>query len=66
MNLLWLAQDHLHIYVESDGEQSVEAMVRGVKRFSRETILTKLAGIAENVGAGNDIWDEAYFAETIG
>ena len=28
VNLLWLASDHLHLYVESDGELSVDQMVQ--------------------------------------
>jgi hypothetical protein len=30
VSLLWLAPDHMHIYLESDGEKSVDAVVRHV------------------------------------
>jgi REP element-mobilizing transposase RayT len=51
MDLLFLAQDHVHLYVESDGELSV------VEEFS---------SIKDKLGGDTELWDEAYFVETIG
>ncbi len=65
-SLLWLAPDHIHVYVESDGEKSVETIVRGLKQCSRDAISTQFSDIGERADAGGGIWDEAYFAETAG
>ncbi len=66
VNLLWLASDHLHLYVESDGELSVEKMVQEIKEYSKNSIFTDLTAIKEKVGTENIIWDESYYSETIG
>lgn len=37
--MLWLAADHLHVCVKSDGEKSIEAAVEVLKRVSAESLL---------------------------
>ena len=64
--LLWLASDHIHVSVESDGEKSPEAMVHELKRLSREVILSEFQDIKAMLETGVDLWDEAYFVETLG
>ena len=66
VNLLWLAPDHVHLYVESDGEKSLETMAQEIKRLSKISILARTSDMEQNVVAGNILWDKAYFAETIG
>jgi REP element-mobilizing transposase RayT len=66
VSLLWLAPDHIHVHVDSNGEHSVEAMVKDIKRFLGNTILERFARIKENVDKRIGIWDAAYFSETIG
>jgi REP element-mobilizing transposase RayT len=66
VNLLWLAPDHIHLYVESDGEYSVEQMVQEVKRYSSQAILSGLKDIYNRLNEGNSLWDAAYFLQTIG
>jgi len=65
-SLLWLAPDHVHIYVESDGEKSVETIIHKIKEFSKNAIIERFPDAGERVAAGIEIWDEAYFAETMG
>jgi len=65
-SLLWLAPDHVHVYVESDGEKSVETIIQELKQFSGDAIAAEFLGIAEGGAAGIEIWDEAYFSETVG
>jgi hypothetical protein len=65
-SLLWLASDHVHIYIESDGELSVEAMIKEIKAFSRKSFLEKYPDLMEKNGERPAIWDDAYFSETIG
>ena len=64
--LHWLAPDHVHLYIESDGELSVEAMIKEVKAFSRKSFIEKYPDLMEKNGERPVIWDDAYFAETIG
>lgn len=64
--LLWLAPDHLHVYVESDGEKSIEAIVRKLKPFLKKAILANFPGIKKGLDKGTAIWDKVYFSETLG
>ena len=66
VSLLWLAPDHVHVYLESDGEEPVETVAQEIKRISASSILVSAPEMVLNEIAGNDLWDEAYFAETIG
>jgi len=66
VDLLYLAPDHVHLYIESDGELSIEEMVHRIKRFSNNTILEKYPFVREKFIKDADIWDEAYFVETVG
>jgi len=64
--LLYLAPDHIHLYVELDGELSVEKIVHRIKRFSNNAILEEFPLIRDSLGGNAEIWDEGYFVETIG
>jgi REP element-mobilizing transposase RayT len=66
VSLLWLAPDHVHVYLESDGEKSVEIIAQEIKRLSESSILGGASEMMLNAVDGNDLWDRAYFAETIG
>ena len=66
MDLLYMAPDHIHLYVESDGELPVEEIIHRIKRFSNNAILEKLPIIRDKLSGDTEIWDEAYFVETIG
>jgi REP element-mobilizing transposase RayT len=64
--LLYLAPDHVHVYVESNGELSIEEIVQGMKRLSNKTIMDAFPLLGDKLGGNAEIWDEAYFVETIG
>ncbi|MBW2228167.1 MAG: transposase, partial [Deltaproteobacteria bacterium] len=66
VDLLYLAPDHIHLYAESDGELSIEEVVHRIKRFSNDAILEKFPLIRDKLSGNIEIWDEAYFTETIG
>ena len=66
VSLLWLAPDHLHVYLQSDGEKPVETIVQEIKRISESSNHERATEMLLNEVSGNDLWDEAYFAETIG
>ena len=66
VSLLWLAPDHVHVYIESDGEEPVETIAQEIKRISESSIFVRASEMGSNTVAGNYLWDKAYFAETIG
>jgi len=66
VNLLYLAPDHIHLYVVSNGELSIEEIVHRIKQFSNDAILKKFPLIRDKLSENTEIWDEAYFTETIG
>jgi len=64
--LLWLAPDHIHLYVESDGELSPGNMAQKLKRLSEIQILVRFPDLIASSEAERRLWDEAYFVETTG
>ena len=66
VNLLWLAPDHVHVYVESDGEKSIDTLAQEIKKISEPSIAAKALNLILNLDANFDLWDKAYFVETIG
>jgi REP element-mobilizing transposase RayT len=65
-SLLWLAPDHIHVYIESDGEKSVETIIHGLKQFSKRAVVRQFHALGQGFGTGTEIWDKAYFSETVG
>jgi putative transposase len=64
--LLWLAPDHLHVYAESDGNKSIETIIRKLKPFLKKAILSNFPELKKSLGKGNYLWDAGYFSETLG
>lgn len=64
--LMWLAPDHIHIYVETNGERSFEAVVKKLKVASSKAIIQMVPDFKGGPGKGKGLWDKAYFLETIG
>ncbi len=63
---MWLAPDHVHIYVETDGDKSLEAIVKKLKASSSKAIQNQFPDIPGRLGKGVGLWDKVYFLETIG
>jgi putative transposase len=64
--LMWLAPDHVHVYVETEGRKSIETIQKKMKAASAKTILNTLPDVPERLVRGAGLWDKAYFVETIG
>jgi putative transposase len=64
--LMWLAPDHIHIYVESDGDKSIEAIVKKLKAASSKAICEQFEDAKKKLVKGGRLWDKAYFSETVG
>jgi len=47
-------------------EKFVETIIQEIKKFSRNAIVERFLDAGERIAAGIEIWDEAYFAETVG
>lgn len=65
VHLLYLAPDHVHLFVESDGELSVEQIVFRIKNYTQGEIFEKYPVLKEKPYENDEIWDDAYFAETV-
>jgi len=65
-SLLWLAPDHIHLYVESDGEVSPDDMAQKLKRLSEGLFLERFPDLNAPPELETRLWDQAYFVETIG
>ncbi len=63
--LLRLAPDHIHVYVESDGEVSPDNIAQKLKRLSETRILERFPDLTAFSEAENRLWDGAYFVETL-
>ena len=64
--VLWLAPDHVHIYVVSDGRDSVDTIIRKLKQHSGKAIIDSFPEVAKKLNPKNRLWDKACFSETIG
>ncbi|MBN2530134.1 MAG: transposase [Deltaproteobacteria bacterium] len=63
--LLWMASDHIHVYCESDGEQSPEAISFALKT-QLHSVLASSEQIESIESSAKELWDESYFVESIG
>jgi REP element-mobilizing transposase RayT len=66
VSLLWMAPDHVHVYVDSDGGHSVETIVQDIKGFSENAMLARFVEMKEKLDGKFELWDAAYYTETIG
>jgi len=64
--LLWLARDHLHVYCEIDELVAPDTIARGLKAVTEQKVQAELADVAALLGDGGRVWDDEYFAETVG
>ncbi len=65
VQLLYLAPDHVHLFVESNGDLSPEDITTKIKQYSNNTILEKFPSVIDNLDVDTGIWDKAYFVETM-
>ena len=66
VKLLYLAPDHVHLYVESDGERSPEDMANDIKQATAKAILEEFSVVRDKLDGNMGLWDRAYFVETVG
>ena len=60
-SLLWLASNHIHIYLQSDGTISVEEIIIKLKQLTEDALLSSFEELSKI-----KVWDDSYYAETLG
>jgi REP element-mobilizing transposase RayT len=63
IHLLCLAPDHIHLYIDSSPDYSIEDIVNAVMESSEREIMGQLAELQK---FSNALWERAYFLEGIG
>src|SRR5215468_120366 len=62
-HLLWLASDHLHLYIDASPEYALDEIVHAI----REYLEHEMANLFPALPPSNQpAWEQAYFAEGIG
>jgi REP element-mobilizing transposase RayT len=60
--LLWLAADHLHLYVESDGNEPVLEVIDDLQELVHDALVEEFS---EFNNIGNMIWQKDFFMEEL-
>ncbi len=63
--LLWVAGDHVHIFIESDGNVPLDTITKKIKIFSNEAIIKRYPDLIDSGTGGGSIWDEGCFVEKV-
>src|SRR5262252_6335497 len=62
-HLLWLASDHMHLYIDASPEYALDEIVHAI----REYLEHEMANLFPALPPSNQpVWERAYFAESIG
>jgi len=62
---LWIASDHVHVYVETSGKISIDNITRKIKKATEQKLIRCLKGM-DRKNSKAPLWDDAYFVKTIG
>jgi REP element-mobilizing transposase RayT len=62
-HVLWLASDHLHLYIDATPDYSLDEIVHAIREHL-EHAMTHL--LPESKHTNQPLWERAYFAEGIG
>ena len=62
---LWIAPDHVHVYVETSGKISIDKMIRKIKKATEQKLIRCLKGVNRR-NFETLLWDDSYFVESIG
>lgn len=63
INILWLGADHIHIYLESTPDHSVDKLVATMRKKLESTICISFPELKKRKGT---IWENCYYSGTIG
>lgn len=62
---LWIAPDHVHVYIETNMRVSIDKIIQKIKKATEHKLLRRLKDIAGS-DSKSPLWDDAYFVRTIG
>ena len=63
IEVLWLSSDHIHLYVNTTPDYSLDEIVDKLIKISEKEIQSRYPAVVKEF---NDVWEAGYFAETIG
>jgi REP element-mobilizing transposase RayT len=63
VHVLWLAADHLHLYIDASPDYSLDEIVHTIREHLEHEIANLFPALKHN---NQPVWERAYFAEGIG
>jgi len=62
-HVLWLASDHLHLYIDASPDYSLDEIVHVIREYLEHAMILLLTALQPS---NQPVWERAYFAEGIG
>jgi REP element-mobilizing transposase RayT len=62
-HVLWLASDHLHLYIDATPDYSLDEIVHAIREYLEHEIANLLPELQRS---NQPVWERAYFAEGVG
>src|SRR5262249_16688245 len=62
-HLLWLASDHLHLYIDASPEYALDEIVHAIREYLEHEMANLFPALPHSK---QPVWEQAYFAESIG
>jgi len=62
-HVLWLASDHLHLYLDASPEYALDEIVHAIREYLEHEMVNLFPALSHS---NQPVWERAYFAESIG
>jgi REP element-mobilizing transposase RayT len=62
-HVLWLASDHLHLYIDATPDYALDEIVHAIREHLEHAMTHLLPALKPS---NQPVWEQAYFAESIG
>jgi REP element-mobilizing transposase RayT len=62
-HVLWLASDHLHLYIDATPDYSLDEIVHAIREYLEHAMIHLSPPLQHS---NQPVWERAYFAESIG
>src|SRR5215510_9380669 len=62
-HLLWLASDHLHLYIDASPEYALDEIVHAIREYLEHEMANLFPALPPS---NKPVWERAYFSESIG
>jgi REP-associated tyrosine transposase len=62
-HLVWLASDHLHLYLDASPEYALDEIVHAIREYLEHEMVNLFPALPPS---NQPVWERAYFAEGIG